>query len=245
MKLWRFTPAGVDAVRELLPRIKTTADLALARELVLNDELTEQIPALAPIELDETRQFETTFAFCEYFHSLIKDFSPLTYRTDVGFWTWLAMVYIEQLAKTDSEKIELGDASRIVYVSIVFGKSHRHLLASAYYLFAMYDVNPELVRVPLWHPMNTPGDIFENIIARQGISQNPAFLNAIRLMYFDNSTGKVKEKVAGPGQAGGIRRFVNLVDQLGMTRDFSSENDAIEFIRILPSEFEVFKVGVI
>lgn len=243
MKLCRFNDKGIAAVRELLPQIKTVDDLARAEALVSTADLFEPIPALADIDLDASRIFPTTFAFCEYFHTLMKDHRPLDYRTDVGFWTWLAMVYVRQLVKIDGEKIDTGDASRLIYIPMVYGKSHRHLLASPFYLFAMYPDNPKLTEVPLLHSPSSPGDIFENIVARQVISQNPAFLRAIRLLYLNEKTRSIRPKVAGPGQKGGIRRFTDIVDQFGMTRDFCRQEDALEFIKILPQEFDPFKAS--
>ena len=244
MKLCRFNEKGIAAVRELLPQIKTIDDLVRAEALVSNADLIESIPELADIDLDPSRIFPTTFAFCEYFHSLMKDHRPLDYRTDVGFWTWLAMVYVRQLVKIDSETnaVDVGDEARTIYSASVFGKSHRHLLASSYYLYSCYAGQLSLVQVPLLHELNSPGDIFESIIARQSISQNPAFLNVVRILYFDGENNRVKSRVAGPNQPGGIRRFVDMVDQFGMTRDFREMDDAYEFIALLPNEFAPFKL---
>lgn len=244
MKMRRFNAAGIARVRQVLKEIEKDGNLTAASELVTRDDLAEQIPSLSTVELDPDRIFPTTFAFCEYFHSLLKDHKPLAYRTDVGFWTWLAMVYVRQLVKIDSETnaVDVGDEARTIYSASVFGKSHRHLLASSYYLYSCYAGQLSLVQVPLLHELNSPGDIFESIIARQTISQNPAFLNAVRILYFDEENNRVKSRVAGPDQPGGIRRFVDMVDQFGMTRDFREMDDAYEFIALLPNEFTPFKL---
>lgn len=244
MKLRRFNDDGIARVRQVLPEIEKTGNLDVSA-LIADERLTIAIPELDSVDLDPDRTFPTTFAFCEYFHSLMKDHHPLNYRTDVGFWTWLAMVYLKQLVKIDDEGIvDVGDASRLCYVATVFGKSHRHLLASPYYLYNANVENVALVQVPLWHEMNTPGDILESIIARHGLVHNQAFLNAIRILYFDESEQKIRQKVAGPNQPGGIRRFADMVDQFGMTRDFCSVDDAREFIAVLPKEFDSFKPKV-
>ena len=241
MKMRRFTPAGIITVKAFLADIKASGRLDLVRrDQLLTGPLTEPIPALADLDLDTARIFDTTFAFCEYFDSLIHDHNPQAYRTDVGFWTWLAMAYLPQLVKSIKDKMSAGDDSRIVFHAEVFGKSHRHLLASPYYLYTQH-ADKGLTHAPLFHRLNTPGDVLEAIIARQDIAQNEAFLDAIRQLYFDNARHVVKPKVGGPKAIGGIRRFVDMVDQFGRTRDFYAADDSLEFLKILPAEFDRFK----
>ena len=248
MKLRRFTDAGVAKTRAFLAAVKESNDVEnvtldgepfTRATLLSSPAYSDAIPALADIDLDETRTFDTTFAFCEYFDSLIHDHNPQAYREDVGFWTWLAMVYLPQLVKTKGGKVVLGDESRLVYKASVFGKYHRHLLASPYYLYTLY-VDKGLVKVPLWHKINTPGDIFEAIIARQDVSGNAAYMKAIEILYFKEDTKAVKAKVGGPNVTGGIRRFADMVDQFGMTRDFHEKEDAKAFVELLPQEFSRF-----
>lgn len=248
MKLRRFTDAGIAKVRVFLAAVKESNDVDMVTldgepftraTLLSSPAYSEVIPALADLDLDETRTFDTTFAFCEYFDSLIHDHNPQAYREDVGFWTWLAMVYLPQLVKTKGGKVVLGDESRMVYKARVFGKYHRHLLASPYYLYVLY-VDKGLVKVPLWHKINTPGDIFEAIIARQDVSGNAAYMKAIEILYFKEEIKTVKAKVGGPNVTGGIRRFADMVDQFGMTRDFHEKEDAKAFVKLLPQEFSRF-----
>lgn len=241
MKLRRFTEAGVEAVRKALHEVEKVGDLAPATALLSREDLTEDIPALADIDLDETRTFDTTFAFCEYFHSLIKDHSPLRYRTDSGFWTWLAVVYLPQLVKVDVEgRISVGAVPRLVYTITSHVNAHRHLLSNAYYLYLAYADDTELTNVILKHQINVVNDLVEQIISRQNILQNPAMLQALNCLYFDKKLQCVKVG-AGGDRPGAVRRFVTMMDQLGMTRDFYEKADATEFMSILPKEFDRFK----
>lgn len=240
MKLCRFNEKGVAAVRELLPQIKTVDDLARAEALVSNADLIDPIPALADIDLDASRIFPTTFAFCEYFHSLMKDHKPLAYRTDVGFWTWLAMVYVRQLVHIDnSGRVVCGAEPRLVYSTKSYVNAHRHLLALPYYLYCNYSDGPELTKTILVHSPNSVSDLVEQIIARQSILQNPAIMRALKELYFDNEKNCPKPGAGGDG-AGAVRRFVAMVDQFGMTMDCFEQDDANAFLAVLPKEFERF-----
>ena len=241
MKLRRFTDAGVDAVRALLPQIKTVDDLARAEALATNDDFAKPIDELASIDLDETRVFPTTFAFCEYFHSLIKDHKPLSYRTDTGFWTWLAMVYVRQLVhKDDRESIGLGSVDRLVYAGTNFSRAYRHLLAHAFYLFHGYSKCVEICHVVLIHPLNSVGDLPDKILSNQTALQNPAIMKALNALYFDEYAQKAKVG-AGGDKAGAVRRFMAVLDQFSMTRDFFEMQDSESFLALLPDEFNRFK----
>jgi len=241
MKLRRFTPDGVAAVRETLPKIEETGDLSLAEALVENRDLTEDIPELSSVDLDPDRVFPTTYAFCEYFHSLMKDHKPLSYRTDVGFWTWLAMVYVKQLVKSTNDRIKVGDATRYIPNPLGYQDYYRHLLAGAYGIYAQYDLKgcAAVCKTLLWKPMDTYGDVYEQIASRQGMVQDPAIVSVLNDLYFDDKYQKLKPR-SGGDYPGAARRLVVAIDQIGMTRDFFEKNDADEILNVLPKEFDVF-----
>ena len=249
MKLRRFTSAGVEMARQYLAAVKESNDVEnvtlngqpfTRAALISSPAYSDAIPALADIDLDETRTFDTTFAFCEYFDSLIHDHNPQAYREDVDFWTWLAMVYLPQLVKVKSGKVVTGAEARLVYSVSSHLLRHRHLFCYPFYLYNNYRTTPDICKVVLWHNLNTYNDLVEQILSRQFVVQNPALLKAANTLYFDLNVGKAKPGAAGDG-AGGVRRFIVLVDQLARTRDFFDMEDYEVFIQMLPKEFERFK----
>ena len=249
MKLRRFTSAGVEMARQYLAAVKESGDVEnvtlngqpfTRAALISSPAYSDTIPALADLDLDETRVFDTTFAFCEYFDSLIHDHNPQAYREDVGFWTWLAMVYLPQLVKTKGGKVQMGAIPRLVFEASSHVNAHRHLLVFPYYLYAAYRTETELTKAVLIHPINLVGDLVEQIIARQYILQNPAYMAALTGLYLkDDGTG-IKSGSGGE-RPGAVRRFVAMVDQFGMTHDFYQKEDSVRFIELLPKEFERFK----
>ena len=249
MKLRRFTDAGVAKTREFLAAVKESNDVDAVTldgqpftraTLLSSSDYSDAIPALADIDLDETRTFDTTFAFCEYFDSLIHDHNPQAYREDVGFWTWLAMVYLPQLVKIKSGKVQMGAMPRLVFEVSSHVNAHRHLLVFPYYLYAAYRTQTELTKAVLVHPLNSVGDLVEQVIGRQYILQNQAFLKALNELYLREDASGLKKGAGGDGP-GAVRRFVDMVDQFGMTRDFHEVQDAVQFIALLPDEFSKFK----
>ena len=240
MKLRRFTEEGVEAVRKALHEVEKAGDLAPATALLSRENLTEDIPALADIDLDETRTFDTTFAFCEYFHSLIKDHSPLRYRTDSGFWTWLAVVYLPQLVKVDDDTIDVGVEGRIVFIAAKHTRSYRHCLASPYYVYYSHYGDREICYSVLMNKFGNVSEFADQVLTRQSLCQNAAVMNALTLLYYDDKSCRLVPG-AGGKSAGEIRRFISVFDQLSMTRDFYDRNDVSSLLSVLPHEFDRFK----
>ncbi len=239
MKFRRFNEAGIAAVRRALPEVEKTGDLAPAMSLLSRDDLTEDIPALADIDLDETRIFDTTFAFCEYFDSLIHDHNPQAYREDVGFWTWLAMVYLPQLVTESKNGLSVGDITRLVYHPENYQRQYRHLLAGAYYVYVLYSLTPGTCHFIFAHKFNVFPDVAEQIMSNQSIVQNPAFMCAANTLYYDAEGFRVRKGSGGEG-AGSARYYVRAIDQLSMTRDFFEARDAEVLLQLLPKQFDRF-----
>ena len=248
MKFRRFTPAGITAVRDFLAKAKESSTLDLAaRDRLLSAEarsesgqpLSEPVTELADLDLDSTRIFPTTYAFCEYFHSLIKDHNPLAYRNDVGMWTWLAMVYVDQLVHVDDGIVDCGMEGRIIYLARRYTRDYRHLLAAPYYVFLNYSGRLEDCEAVVAHPLNAPGDFVDQILTRQYLVQNPCVMRCIAVLYLDG-----EPKVLKTGATASIRRFISVHDQLSLTRDFYEIEDSSALIRMLPREFNRFKQGI-
>jgi hypothetical protein len=237
MKLRRFLPEGVEAVRATLPQIEKTGDLSLASALVTDDNLTEEIAELDDIDLDAEKIFPTTFAFCEYFHSLMKDHSPLAYRKDVGFWTWLAIAYLKQLGKPTKDKAwTAGETPKIVYMPQSYQRQYRHLLAGPFYIYEAFKRCPQICKAVMWHDMNVHPELTEQVASRYDFSHNPAYMDVVNRLYFDETQNRIKKGAGGSGPTA-PRNLVRVIDQLAMTRDFYGLADADGLLAVLPRPY--------
>ena len=245
MKLRRFTDAGVAKTRAFLAAVKEENNVDAVMldgkpftraTLLSSPAYSEAIPALADIDLDETRTFDTTFAFCEYFDSLIHDHNPQAYREDVGFWTWLAMVYLPQLVKTKGGKVSAGENSKVVYSPENYQRQYGHLLGGPFYLYFYYRNSPEICKAVTWHKLNVFPDIAEQIASRYDFVHNPAFLSIACALYYDEGKQTIRRGAGGKG-AGSPRHLVSVVDQLAMTHDFFNKEDSVSLYKILPEQF--------
>ena len=245
MKLRRFTSAGVEMARQYLAAVKESNDVEnvtlngqpfTRAALISSPAYSDAIPALADIDLDETRTFDTTFAFCEYFDSLIHGHNPQAYRDDVGFWTWLVFVYFPQLVKVNVGKVCLGEQAKLIYTPNNYQRQYRHFLAGPYYLYFYYREVPNICRAVLTHKMYTLPDITEQITSRYDVVHNPAYLAVVNELYFDKEKGILRRGAGGKGPSA-PRNLVRVIDQLAMTRDFFDVSDSACLLKLLPSYF--------
>ena len=248
MKLRRFTDAGVAKTRAFLAAVKESNDVEnvtldgqpfTRATLLSSPAYSDVIPALADLDLDETRTFDTTFAFCEYFDSLIHDHNLQAYREDVGFWTWLVMVYLPQSVKTKGGKVCLGEQAKLIYVPDNYQRQYRHFLAGPYYLYFYYREMPDICRAVLTHKINTLPDITEQITSRYDVVHNPAYLAVVNELYFDKKKGILRRGAGGKGPSA-PRNLVRVIDQLAMTRDFFDVGDSACLLKLLPNHFSSF-----
>ena len=244
MKIRRFLEAGIEATRKTLLEIERTGNLALAEALVSNVQLTEPVSELQEIDLDPDKVFSTAYDFCEYFHSLMQGHTPEAYHADIGFWTWLAMVYLKQLGKPTKDKIwTAGEEPKIVYMPQKFQRQYRHMLAGPFYVYEAYQDNLQVCKAVLWHDMNVLPELSEQILGRYDFSRNPAYMAVANKLYFDEVHNVVKTGAGskGPGTPRNLRRTI---DQLAMTRDFFTYEDADELLELLPAQFDKFAKSV-
>jgi hypothetical protein len=90
----------------------------------------------------------------------------------------------------------------------------------------------------LCKPLDTAGDLYENIAGRQELVTNPAVVEVSTRLYFNPETNNLKSGAGGKG-AGSPRRLAAVLDQFDLTWDLYSAT-ADEIMNILPKEFDKF-----
>ena len=89
----------------------------------------------------------------------------------------------------------------------------------------------------LAQPPHRPGDVAEQLSARQERISNRAVMAVATQLYVRN--GSIRKGAAGKG-AGSARRLANVLDQLDLTWDLY-DLDPDGLLELLPSEFDSFR----
>ena len=88
-------------------------------------------------------------------------------------------------------------------------------------------------------PLDTPGDVVEQLASRQEIVTCPGVMEAVTTLYLDRRTGQLKRGASSKGMPGTARRLPTVLRQFDMTWDLFSLTGA-EVLQLLPREFEPF-----
>jgi hypothetical protein len=113
------------------------------------------------------------------------------------------------------------------------------LLAGPFAIYRAHRDDPKRALAVLAGPLHQPGDVAEQLAARQEIVTNRAAMALATLLYIDSQTLTVRRGASGRG-AGSARRLAAVLNQLELTWDLYGMNTA-ELTALLPGEFSRFR----
>jgi hypothetical protein len=209
------------------------------QELLSSDSLTDEF---GDFEIDPLREFETRLVFGKYLNERFSsaDFNEMISPTSDGLWSWLALVYFRQLAKS---KIRRGEHYVVVRKGSAGSLAYRHAVRTPYELV---HIHGESALICLKSPMSTMGDMTEQLASRQTIAHNRGFFQAAYELYVKD--GKLKRgasskpkkpkdrKVGDRTGFGSARRLAIALQRLDLTYD-TERMSANQMMEVLPKEF--------
>jgi hypothetical protein len=154
-----------------------------------------------------------------------------------GLWAWLAFILRDQVyPRLRTGERKLGEVHRWMPASVNdYQKGQRHLVRMPVLLLSSFgkDADHLLCGAP-----SVPGELREQLTSQQDMFHLTVQATA-RLLYFDESTGKLR-RGSGDKRRGGSRRFAQVRKQLDVTWDLFALTPE-EFLEKLPAEFDRFK----
>lgn len=194
---------------------------------------------LPQVFIDETKKFKTKLELAEYLEDCFKK-SDLK-REDVlkidDLWTWLAYIWFDQLAPLRGGLRYIKEDAKYI-CSSEYRDYYRHLIAGPYGIYSLHGKDNS--HIFLYSPVYEHNDFIEQFASRQFIISYKNIVEAINKLYFDTRTNNPKRGVQSRTQAGNIRRFVSIIQQLELTYDIYSMTSE-QIIDLLPPEFNYWK----
>ncbi|MEM2914411.1 MAG: hypothetical protein QXH91_03290 [Candidatus Bathyarchaeia archaeon] len=232
IKLRELTEEGIQKFREYIQELKRNPQ-APRPDLNVEPYSREFRP---PVEIDETRRFNTRMEMAEYLTQLFS--AKGISRTDAkpGLWTWLAYLWFDQLCPIIDGTRKPREIAKYI-CSSDYREYYRHYVASSYDIYSLHGrENSKLFLHCAPHIFN---DFTAQLAARQYIISNKSLIQLAHRLYWDPYSVRPK-KGADRNRPGNVRRFVKILSQLELTYDIHgmAPND-IE--RLLPEEFNVWK----
>jgi len=232
--LRRFNSAGIEVAGQQLDLIKAGHSVDL-EDLIVSHQFTEKIGSNNSVEV---KKFANRMECARYFNELIDAHSSQipNPESDKGLWTWLAIVFRDQLYKSGRNKI--GAIERWI-PSTDYKRYYRHLLAGPYFIYKTHEDDPDRALSILCSPVSTPGELVEHIQSTKDIVKFPSIMEAVTKLYYDPNTGSLK-RGAGSKNKGGARRFPSVLAQFDLTFDFYGMTPE-QILALLPAEFDRFR----
>jgi hypothetical protein len=237
MKLRRFSDEGINRFRSFLDDLRREPTRAVPADILVNPEMSTEIPSAPDVEV---REFNSRLDAAQYLNEILATVDDIDAPSTVGLWTWLTLFFFAQVCPPDhSEGRKVGENARYIPEVANYQRYYRHLLAGPYRIFRAHKDHIERASVLLCGPVHSPGEIVEQMVARQEVITNANAVALATNIYFDPGTGSFKRGAAGKG-AGAARRLADVLNQLDVTWDlYWMSSDAI--LEMLPKEFDKFR----
>lgn len=239
MKIRRLTEKGRQEYRDWLTSRKV-GDVP-PNELLEGDDQTE---AVFEVEINERKEFASRYEFGEYIARLFSrlDARALLSQEWDGLWDWLTVLYFDQFGRKVSKSWHYAVTRRGHSGSLAY----RHLARTAYEMFWRHG---ESSRVMLAVPMDTWGEVSEQLTSRQNVAYHRGYIQAANALYLLG--GKLRRGAAArvrplarrkPGETtgkGSVQRLALAVQRLSRTYD-THPIKVNGLLGLLPKEFAGF-----
>ena len=235
MEIRKFNQKGIEYASDILDNYNNISQQQI-HDILSSDEYTVKV---SPETHIDNIKFTTRFDAAQYLHEKLDGVDIEDIHQDVGLWTWLALFFNESLVKSSSAGKTTGAKARWILDPNNHMRYYRHLLAGPYIIYKAYINDADAAMILLFQKIHTPGEIIEQIVSRQELVQNKAFLNTASKLYYDSEKSALKHGSSSKS-GGSPRRLADIFSQFELTRDMFAL-DCQEILTLLPIEFKKFK----
>ncbi len=231
----RLTENGITRFAQFLDSLAGERPMPYPDDLLEDDE---DAPVLEPRIEVEKLEFPNRFAGAKYLNERFAALKGVEY--DRGVWAWLALFYFEEICKRGHDgEYRPGEIARWIPENDNFRKYYRHLLRGPFSIYRLHRDDPDRAMALLCGPVREPGDVVEQLAARQELVTNAAVVSTATVLYYDRDKRSLRRGAAGRGP-GSARRLADLLNQLDVTWDLYGMSPE-DLVTLLPSEFARFR----
>jgi len=226
---------GLERVRAYLAQLRAGAPRAAPVELLEDAAATNELPVEIVIE---PQVFPDRFALGGYLAERLEDVGLDVTDRDAGLWAWLSLAFFDQVCPPNAAGSRQPGRDYRHIPDFGYRHRHRHLLFGPYQLYRRHG---ERSRLLLSGPLHSESSVYHEIASRRDLIANKGVLEAAAMLYLDPRRGRPKPGSQGSvRQAGTVRRFVRVLQQLDVTYDIYGLTGR-QILELLPEEFDVFR----
>lgn len=224
---------GTGHFREYLRALAEGSRQNPPRAILFDDRFSTSLPQGAMVE---DKVFASRLEAMRYLVPALAPLGNVLEERFEGVWSWLALFYFDQICPGKEGKRTPG--KEYYYIPDTgYLNRHRHLLAAPYKTFKRHGEGAVLL---LDSPLHIENPFQFHIASRPSFISNPAVLEAATRLYYDAKHRHPKPGAQLPEKAGGLIRFVDVVEQLELTYDLYSL-DGEKVLSLLPREFQAWR----
>jgi len=236
MRVARLNENGLANFEGWLDSIRQGGSLDVPTATLTDTQFVE--PLGVDVEV-EPRSFANRFEAAEYLHERFAAAELTNVERDRGLWAWLSLFYIDAVcpAGTGGER-KPGATARHIPEPKNFQRYYRHLLAGPFRIYRAHRDNPQSALALLCQPLDSPGDVVEQLASRQELVTNRGIMELATKLYVDSESLTQKRGAGGKG-GGSARRLSDVIEQFDLTWDlYAATGD--ELAAVMPKEFSRF-----
>jgi hypothetical protein len=238
MKLRAFNDAGITTFQNYLAALRTDPSLAVPDRLLVDDAFSDEIDDSVEFEV---QPLDTRLDAAKYLWTLLEGTGLKQPERNKGLWAWLSLCLFSSTcpAEANGARKPGADARHIPEVGNYL-RYYRHLLLGPYIIYRAHRDSPESAMALLCQKLNRPGDVVEQLSARQQRISNRTFL-AVASKFYVDQTGR-QRRGAQSKTRGSALRLVKVANQFDVNWYlYAMKPD--EFVSLLPKEFDKFKTA--
>lgn len=229
----RLNEKGLKFFQDYIGRIASGEKSDPPFAILTGDDWSE--PVDFTVEVGD-RTFATRYEMGEYLMELLRDINPQDIISDTGLWSWLALLWFDQLCPAKADGSRKPSKPYNYILSPNYNHRPRHALRTTWQLVSDYGDN---TRFLLSKGPNERGELLEQLAARQFFIGCRGIIEAASRLYSDPARNTFKVGSTSQKRRGNIRRFISYLQQLELTYDlYTLPGDAI--ITMLPDEYSGF-----
>lgn len=222
MNLRAFNATGISEVHNFLDGMKVGESSGDADGLLTDDTLSEDLGIAVP---RVPKTFETRFHLAVWLNQWLGNFLDGEPQNPVGYWTWLSVLLLDMVAPPRANgQRRIGERARYVLEPDNWQRYYRHLLAGPCRIVRAHWDEMHITRAILAGTPDSPGDLYEQIAARQEVVTSAPLLRLTKRLYWDDASKTLVRGAAGKG-AGAARRLAGLLMQFDLTWDLPDVPD--------------------
>jgi hypothetical protein len=234
MKLHRFTERGLVSFAEYLVTLTHSPQTPVPAALLTSPEYAKAVDPGIDIQ---SKTFASRMEAASYLDSVLSQLSNVDLQRDVHLWSWLTWLYFDQVCPVKPGRGRVVGAQRAKWIPEVeeSRRFYRHALLGPYLAFRAHRDMPPRAGVLLSDPMHiTTSEPFRLFIETTFINMKGP-VELATTFFFNPSTKKLR-RGAGTKRAGGLRRYIGVLQQLDVTFDLH-RLDPQQLKKLLPAEF--------